>query len=116
MTILFLDDSQKRIKRFLTEHPHAHVVETAPDAIAALQARKWKKVYLDHDLGGEAWVDPKRPDTGSEVVRWVVENKPEVKEFIVHSHNHLAAPFMARALIEAGYETSYIPFNKLMKR
>jgi len=116
LTILFLDDSKKRIKRFKAANPHAHTVETAEECIAALENQKWTEVYLDHDLGGEAWVDSNRADTGFEVVRWIVKNKPEVKRFTVHSHNHLAAPLMARALMNAGYQVRYVPFNKLMKR
>lgn len=116
MSILFLDDSKKRTKRFLNKYPHAVTVETVPECIAYLQNNKWKQVYLDHDLNSETWVDSNREDCGMEVVRWIVENKPQVKEFIVHSHNHLAAPFMAKLLIDAGYKnTKYIPFNKLMK-
>jgi hypothetical protein len=45
---------------------------------------------LDHDLGGEIYVDTNYSNTGSEVVRWIEKNKPDIKEIVVHSYNSSA--------------------------
>jgi hypothetical protein len=58
---------------------------------------------LDHDLGGEVYVDPSRPDCGMEVVRWMAENRPEVGRVIIHSLNTSASLEMERQLRAAGY-------------
>jgi DNA-binding NarL/FixJ family response regulator len=112
MRILFLDDSPSRTVVFLKKFPDAHAVETAEAAILALKAEKYDLVSLDHDLGGEAWVDSARPDTGFEVVRWIIENKPEIGEVTIHSHNTKAGPRMAVALKDAGYKSNFFPFRK----
>ena len=50
----------------------------------------WDEVHLDHDLGGEIYVDSSRPDCGMEVVRWLCASRRDRFEktlFIIHSHN-----------------------------
>jgi hypothetical protein len=68
--ILFLDDDPARAEIFLAENPDAIWVETASDCIARLE-EPWDEVHLDHDLGGERFVDLSREDCGMEVVRWL---------------------------------------------
>lgn len=115
MSMLFLDDSPLRREKFKLCFPHATMVETVAECIEALEERKWKRVYLDHDLNNEAWVDSRRDDCGMEVVRWIAANKPLVKQIIVHSHNHKAAPVMQALLEDAGYSTRRIPFKNLLR-
>lgn len=113
MRILFLDDDLNRIKHFLRVMPdsyHILIVETAESAIKALKEHKFDHVFLDHDLGGEAWVNSSRPDTGMEVVRWLCDNITEIGTVHVHSHNHHAAPVMAKKLSGCGYNATYKPF------
>ena len=74
----------------------------------------WNTVYLDHDLGDEVYVDSSRPDCGMEVVRWVVENRPKVGKFVVHTMNTPAGHAMCRALKGAGYEVKYQSFYRLI--
>ena len=108
LRILFLDDFSERSEEFLALVPHGHWVETAADCIARL-AEPWDVVFLDHDLGGMAFVDPQEEDTGSGVVRWVVANRPAVGRFIVHSLNQGAAEQMVADLQAAGYPAEYRP-------
>src|ERR1700730_15634727 len=68
--VLFLDDDPARGAVFLAEHPDAVWVTTAEECIAYL-AEPWHEVHLDHDLGGEAFVDCERNDSGMAVVRWL---------------------------------------------
>ena len=111
--LLFLDDDPQRAIVFLNRHPDALWVLTAKECIAQL-AEKWDQVHLDHDLGGEIYVDPLREDCGMEVVRWLCTSEQEqLREtwFIIHSHNYEAASDMVKHLRESGYHAVYRPFG-----
>jgi hypothetical protein len=111
--ILFLDDDPDRARAFLGRHPQAVWVQTADDCIARL-AESWDQVHLDHDLGGEIFVDPSRQDCGMEVVRWLCDPARQPSPttwFFVHSHNADAADQMVRSLRESGYQAVYRPFG-----
>ncbi|MGC8641142.1 MAG: cyclic-phosphate processing receiver domain-containing protein [Isosphaeraceae bacterium] len=111
--ILFLDDDPARARDFLRRHPEAVWVETAQDCIARL-SEEWDQVHLDHDLGGEIYVDSSRPDCGMEVVRWLcAEPRAHVSEtlFIIHTLNAEAASAMLTSLCEHGYQAVYRPFG-----
>jgi len=122
---IFLDDSKNRTKAFMRQAPHAICVETAQQAIDLLKrghlprvvavdgAQKVGHLFLDHDLGGEVYADSSRPDTGMEVVRWIVEHRPAIEIIVVHSMNGPAAIRMEQALIGAGYRCRRIPFHLL---
>lgn len=125
MNILFLDDNPDRTKRFMREfNPTTHAitcVETAAECInqlkqARLKGEHWDAVYLDHDLDGKAFVDSSDTNTGMEVVRWIVEHKPIIKQVLVHSHNEPAGKEMVLKLRDAGYRnTHYTPFYSIFR-
>jgi hypothetical protein len=103
--ILFLDDDPKRGVEFLTYNPDAVWVETAADCIRALR-EPWDEVHLDHDLGGEHFVDHDRDDCGMEVIRWLCdEPRPHLQSslFVIHTHNPGAALAMMFQLQSMGY-------------
>jgi len=112
--VLFLDDDPKRAARFLAACPNAYWVQTADECIARL-AEIWDEVHLDHDLGGEIFVDSNRTDCGMEVVRWLCDmgHRSHLKhaDFFVHTHNLNAAGQMLKALRSAGYSVVYRPFG-----
>jgi len=114
MAILFLDDDPERLKRFRSRIPSATQTEDADATIAALPTQEWDYVFLDHDLGGEIFVDPSIKNCGMEVVRWIEANSPKVKQFIVHSCNYGAAETMVSRLVDAGYEAVHVPFTVLL--
>jgi len=110
---LFLDDDPARAEAFLAEHPDAVWVQTAAECVASL-AEAWDEVHLDHDLGGEHYVDPDRDDCGMEVVRWLAkEPRPHLRRarFVVHSHNMVAACIMAIEIRALGYRVEARPFG-----
>jgi CheY-like chemotaxis protein len=110
MKVLFLDDYAERYERMAQVCSDAVHVTTAPEMINLLQTTQWDVVCLDHDLGGEMFVDSSRPDCGMAVVRWMVEHRPTVGRVIVHSANFESAPLMCAALAAAGYAVEWIPF------
>lgn len=103
--ILFLDDDPARGTEFLTYNPHAVWVETVADCLHALR-ESWDEVHLDHDLGGERFVDHDRDDCGMAVVRWLCEEpRPHLQSalFVIHTHNPNAALAMKFQLETMGY-------------
>jgi hypothetical protein len=111
--VLFLDDDPDRAARFLAETPHAVWVETVEDCLARLE-ESWDEVHLDHDLGGERYVDCGRDDCGMAIVRWLcLESHPHLltTQFYVHSHNPGAANLMVMQMYAAGYRVEFRPFG-----
>ena len=95
MKILFLDDRGERLDIAAARYKDDDLVlmRTAEEAIFVLRhtTKDWDLVCLDHDLGGESFVDSNRSDCGMEVVRWIEMHKPIIGKIIVHSSNPDAA-------------------------
>ncbi len=110
---LFLDDDPERAAVFLVEYPDAVWVETVKACIERL-GETWDEVHLDHDLGGEQYVDLTRNDCGMAVVRWL-EAEPRlhlrVTRFVVHSHNAVAAYLMTLQMRSLGLRVETSPFG-----
>jgi len=103
--ILFLDDDRDRADEFLMMYPDAVWVETVEDCLIQLE-QTWDEVHLDHDLGGERYVDFEREDCGMQIVRWLcLIPRPHLKgtKFYVHSHNPSAATMMVMQMHGAGF-------------
>jgi DNA-binding NarL/FixJ family response regulator len=109
MNVLFLDDCPNRTKIFKSLVPFAECVETATEALAALPTRSWDLVLLDHDLGGETFVDPNNANTGMEVARWLVANPTPIRLVVLHSLNAPARRQM-HELLSPHYITWDLPF------
>lgn len=111
--LLFLDDDPERAEVFLKDYPHAVWVQTAADCIEKL-GETWDEVHLDHDLGGERYVNLDREDCGMEVVRWIcLLPRPHLKKtrFYIHSHNASAATMMAMQILSNGFFVEVRPFG-----
>ena len=87
--VLILDDDEIRLECFkknLIGH-EVVCVTTAKETIDQLANDSWDYVFLDHDLGGQIYVQS-GPGTGYEVAEWLRDNpdkKP--KNIIIHSFN-----------------------------
>ncbi len=113
---LLLDDDPARAAVFLGRHPDAAWVQTVPECLERL-AERWDEVHLDHDLGGEHFVDSSRGDCGMEVVRWLTrERRPHLTRarFTVHSHNMIASYEMVLRLAQAGFRVQARPFGMIL--
>lgn len=111
--VLFLDDNDERGRRFLAAFPAAKWVKTAGEAIMELGSGRYNEAFLDHDLGGEAYVESGREDCGMEVVRYIETSRPKLSAVVIHSHNQPAAASMVIALQKAGYESvHFLPFGR----
>lgn len=118
MNLIFLDDDENRCNLVRKKLPgmvkYAH---TAQDCIKRIQEMEEISIlFLDHDLGGEVYVDTDREDCGMEVVRWIENNNPLIRNIVVHSMNKPAADEMVQRLQDASYNASYVPFTVLIER
>ncbi len=74
----------------------------------------WEEIHLDHDLEGQTLVDPKREDSGMEVIRWLCkEPRPHLRQtrFFVHTHNFVAGLLMVLQMHDSGYTAEFRPFG-----
>lgn len=110
MTIVFLDDDPNRQKVFGTACSGAVIyTTTAQQTIEAIiSLPEIDVLFLDHDLGGEVYVDSSREDTGAEVARWIKDYKPVIHNIVIHTYNSAGAKTMLHLLRD--YNVSYMPF------
>jgi hypothetical protein len=116
--VLFLDDDPARGEIFVAEYPDAVWVRTAQECIAHL-SEPWDEVHLDHDLGGDTFVDHERDDCGMAVVRWLcAQPRPNLRNtrFYVHTHNLNAGCLMVLQLEEVGYDVQARPFGAALEQ
>ncbi len=125
MKILFLDDDLERCKRFeafikaAKEHKKEieyTIVHTAKDTIENLTSQYFDIISLDHDLGGEVYVNSNREDCGMEVVRHILNTDAKQGVVIIHTFNTVAGSNMLSDLgiaYEDGkiYHRAYAPFG-----
>jgi len=120
---LILDDDLERHKKFRTwlNEPGVKLtfVETAVEAIAKLSSEMFHCVFLDHDLGGETYVDSGREDCGMEVVRQLKAGTIAQDQrclFVVHTMNTEAGSEMVLKLKDRGYaNVVYLGFFQMVR-
>lgn len=130
MKILVLDDDIERLKLF-KEFIDLYRLETnnkilyeftsdADECISKMKDEQFDIFFLDHDLGGLTHVNSVEENTGSEVSRWIVDNKDIVtgRVFIIHSFNPVGAKYMYDRLKTISEDVIYVPgiwsdYNKL---
>jgi hypothetical protein len=106
MNILILEDNEERNKQFrknFNDH-YIVIVDDVEDLKIQMEDPSWEVdvLFLDHDLGGEVYVDTSHPNTGSAAAMWLVDNpkhKPEV--VILHSMNPIGVRNMKSILPKA---------------
>jgi CheY-like chemotaxis protein len=107
MRILVLDDDQIRLSKFKHKYLNDDVdcVETSKDAINKLDTENYDCLFLDHDLGGEVYVDSGE-NTGYEVAKWLADNpQKQPKIIFIHSLNPIGSENMKQLLPRAVKKT-----------
>jgi CheY-like chemotaxis protein len=103
LRVLILEDNEERrklFKRGLIGH-EVSIVETAADAIQALNDAVWEIAFFDHDLAQQAYM-PSGSGTGYEVAEWLSKNKDRMPARVyVHSYNEKGRKNMLEVLPEA---------------
>jgi hypothetical protein len=124
--ILFLTDDPNRAAIAYNRWPSSKRdntiwTSTVKDAIFILKdyGCYLAEAHLDHDLGGETYVNSEREDSGMEFVRYLESISKEEKKayedtlFICHSHNLRAGMKMVLRLKAIGLQAKHIPFGEL---
>ena len=104
--VLFMDDRSKRIHSAIGKFKNCDltIVTNVIECLQFLSNEEWDVVFLDHDLGGQEFMDPSSPFSGMEVLRyisrtsWPIEKKKP--NFVIHSSNTFAAMAMEEYLKE----------------
>jgi len=126
MKIFILEDDENRIEGF------KHAIKDSHD----LTICRWLKdsplisikrgayelfhppydlILLDHDLGGQQYVDSNEEETGYQFAKFIAAASKGIDEtwIIVHSYNPEGAAAMVQVLRESGWrQTIKIPFSK----
>lgn len=63
------------------------IVDNVQDAITHLSNNSPDILFLDHDLGGEAYVNSFNENTGYKLAEWIYKNEKSYKKIIIHSLN-----------------------------
>lgn len=112
MNVLFLDDDPSRTAEFCSQVPSATCVSTAESCVAQLtDGCEWDYVFLDHDLGGEVFVDSSVDNSGGRVARWIAATRPNIGLIVLHSLSPAGAAYMRSVLLAADYDVRVMPFG-----
>jgi len=122
--VLVLEDDFNRLRVF--EKHLSKLLDTkiyyfldARDAIDFINSNPTiiiDEMYLDHDLGGEIFVDVNEENTGSYFVKFMKEKNIKVKYVVIHSMNPAGVNNMRDILESYNGVTNKlytIPFNML---
>jgi hypothetical protein len=117
--IFILEDDPERIRAFRANLLHCDLT-VATDIEAAKRA--WQPPYdvasLDHDLGGEQYVNSANYNTGAEFVRWLTRFRPNLIEeattVYVHSYNPEGASLMLSDLWQVHHRVGRLPFGPVL--
>lgn len=107
MRVLILEDDGERVDQFCGRFNNLEAsltfVKTAEACIETLKNGSYDLICLDHDLGGDVFVDSDEKNTGSEVARYIEANPHLVEgsEVVIHSWNPAGAEYMAERIPNA---------------
>ena len=112
MKIFILEDDENRIKVFKRSFIGIDLTMTdlADEAIKRLKTEKYDFIFLDHDLGGEVFVDSQNKNTGSEVAKHITHTLNKSTMVIIHSFNPSGAKNMFDIMKSYKMECVIAPF------
>ena len=108
ISMLFLDDSEARIRQFeqkMIGKGIYHVARTAEEAINALKSFKYITVSLDHDLG-DTQMAPSDEKSGYAVAKFISEMEDPPALVMIHSFNPEGAKNMQHVLQDSNIRMS----------
>lgn len=112
--VFILEDSQDRVKEFKKrlEGCDVFITDNVKEAKKNFKENEWDLIFLDHDLGGEAFVDISDPNTGSAFASWLTTQlEPGTSTPIfIHSANNPGARNMSNILKHKRINSHRTPF------
>lgn len=108
--ILILEDDLERITWFYDKlkDDEVTIVNNAQMAKSALYSVKFDLIFLDHDLGGEAFVNSEHPNTGWQVAKEIPHTPNHGTNVFIHSWNTGAAKRMEAFLKDCDEYTGMV--------
>lgn len=104
MKIFILEDNEYRMVKFRREligHEIDHAA-TVEEGTGLVVANKYDLIFLDHDLGGEEFVDSFADNTGYKLAEFIASFTPNKETpCVVHSCNPAGANNILRVLPHA---------------
>lgn len=113
MRVIFLDDDENRQRQMKSMLPVIKQVYTADEAINEIDHEGFIDcLFLDHDLGGEIYVDSSVQNTGAAVAKWIVANvrQENIGRIVLHSFNPVGAQNMYQTLSPHFQQVDISPF------
>jgi hypothetical protein len=120
MKVFILEDDLNRMETFnkvLKDHRICHA-ETVEDAKVLFEKEQpFDLILLDHDLGGEMFVNSDLPNTGFQFTKFLAERKASVSksQIIFHTMNRPGAEKMYYYLRDREIKGFMIPFPILLQ-
>jgi CheY-like chemotaxis protein len=120
MIIFLLEDNQSRVDTILNNWRSFTTVVHADSYYHALSkfdsSIAYDLIMLDHDLGGEIYVDISEDNTGTHFAKWMARNyRFKDVPIIIHSHNPVGAENMQEILIDGDFtNVTQLPFGTLV--
>ena len=108
-----LEDDPQRIRLFREAciGLDATFAESCEEAVRKF-APPYHVLSLDHDLGGEVFVDSAVENTGAGFCRWLADASDDFQPaVVVHSYNPVGAANMAKTLRDKGHRVVVQPFG-----
>jgi len=113
MRILILEDDSDRVKKFyemFNDHSLV-VVNNSKDAISFVTTFKFNVIFLDHDLGGQVYVDSDNDNTGYQVAKVIPNSINSHTPVVIHSWNVVGAKRMQQVLEHQKAQVVHILFG-----
>lgn len=104
MLIFILEDNPKRMVKFhrATIGHLVHHADNVEDAARLVALYKYDILFLDHDLGGEQFVDSSEDNTGYQLAKFITSStQNRYTPCVIHSCNPDGAKNMAHAIPHA---------------
>ncbi len=114
MKVFIFEDMEERMHFFrkrLASHEIQHT-DQIEQAKKMLEGHKWDRIFLDHDMVMKFTNSETTKNNGYQLAKWMVKNKIQADEVIVHSMNPEGSRNIMNTL-EGHYDAKYVPFTFL---
>lgn len=123
MKILILEDNPARVVIFeksLSVRHSLNIVDNVEDAKIVVKGMLLTKtpfdvIFIDHDLGGEVYVDSEEPNTGYQFAKWLAEKNIKA-QFVTHTLNPVGAKNICDALLGKCIQVPFTALKPLLEK
>jgi len=113
MKILILEDNLERIDKIeqLYKNQELFIFDNVIDAFNTCKKLDFNVMLLDHDFGGQIWVDSNKENTGYQFLKMLIEKQLQKDAlYYIHSTNPIGANKMLNLLLDNGYDGIWHPY------